>query len=186
MPSPTRSSCAWLIAAAAVVLLIGGCASAPRTELEKDRLHERAQAALEDFRSVDPTLSERLEDAYGYAIFPSVTKGGAGFGGAHGWGEAYEGGELVGYAELTQGSLGAQLGGQSYSELILFEDKATFQDFRHDSVEFAAQASAVAASKGAAAGADYERGVMVFTRTQSGLMFEASIGGQGFDFMPLD
>ena len=36
-----------------------------------------------------------LSMSYGYAVFPSIGKGGIGIGGAHGKGEVYVGGKLV-------------------------------------------------------------------------------------------
>ncbi|MEM6334656.1 MAG: YSC84-related protein [Planctomycetota bacterium] len=142
-------------------------------------------AAQQDFLDRDPTLQAFFDSAHGYAIFPEVTKGAAGIGAAHGQGEVYEQDTLVGHASVSQGSLGAQLGGQVYSQIVFFEDEATMRHFKRGNLEFAAQASAVAASAGAGANADYADGVAVFTTAARGLMFEASIGGQKFAFRPL-
>lgn len=145
-----------------------------------------ARAAVEAFRSEDPSLSEFFDNAAGYAVYPRVTKGGAGIGGAHGHGVLFEGGEPTGLTDLKQGTVGLQLGGQSYRQLVFFEDEGSLNDLKRGELEFSAQASAVAASKGAGADADYSNGVAVFTMRKGGLMFEASLGGQQFTFTPIE
>lgn len=111
-------------------------------------------------------------------------KGAIGVGGAAGNGAVWEQGSLVGSAKLKQVSVGFQFGGQAYREVIFFESKEALDRFKEDKFEFAAQASAVAVTAGASANARYNNGVMVFTQTKGGLMYEASIGGQKFDFDP--
>ncbi len=120
----------------------------------------------------------------GYAVFPTVSKGAIGVGGAIGSGVVFEKGKAIGKASLTQVTVGAQLGGQTYSEVIFFETPPAFTDFKKGTLALAAQASAVAASKDASANAKYENGVAVFTTGKGGLMFEASVGGQKFAFEP--
>ena len=176
-----------LIAAMTIIFLGGilsGCATAPKTEGAKSSLHQDVLAAVARFKEEDPGLTELFTDAHGYAVFPSVGKGAIGIGGAYGKGEMFEGGVMVGYCDLTQGTIGLQLGGQAYSELIFFEHKRSADSFKTGTLEFAAQASAVAVTAGASADADYEHGVAVFTMTKGGLMYEASIGGQKFSFVP--
>jgi lipid-binding SYLF domain-containing protein len=119
-------------------------------------------------------------------VFPSVKKGAAGIGAARGKGVLFEGGEAVGRSTLSQGTIGAQLGGQTYREIIFFQDGHDVEQFKGGDFEFSAQASAVAATKGAAANADYDEGVAVFTMARGGLMFEASVGGQKFTYRPFD
>jgi lipid-binding SYLF domain-containing protein len=115
-------------------------------------------------------------------VFPSVGKGAIGVGGAHGSGELIVGGKAIGKCTLTQVTVGFQLGGQSYSEVIFFEQQNTIEGFKNGDFSFAAQASAVAVTAGASANAAYRNGVAVFTRAKGGLMYEASIGGQKFSF----
>jgi lipid-binding SYLF domain-containing protein len=145
---------------------------------------KNANEALADFRKADPSMKAFFEKAQGYAVFPSVGKGAIGVGGAHGSGLVYEGGKPVGRTKLTQITIGLQLGGQSYREIIFFEDRATLDRFKGGNFEFSAQASAVAVKSGASADADFQGGVAVFTMAKGGLMFEASIGGQKFSFEP--
>lgn len=169
-----------------VAFLLAGCAAtAPPTQSEREQLHEEAQAAINGFVRRDPSLRDRFDNAYGYAIFPSIGKGGAFMGGgALGWGELYEEGELIGYVRLTQGTVGPQLGGQSYSQVIFFEHEHALRELVAGDLTFSAQVSAVAATRGASLDASYEEGVMVFTMSRGGLMAEASVGGQEFEFVP--
>lgn len=140
---------------------------------------------IERFRKLDPSMEAFFQSAYGYAVFPTVGKGGAGIGGAYGEGEVLEQNTPVGTATLTQVTVGFQLGGQSYSEIIFFRDKETLDDFRRGNFELGAQASAVAVTAGASADAAYDHGVAVFTATKAGLMYEATVAGQKFGFEPL-
>jgi lipid-binding SYLF domain-containing protein len=140
------------------------------------------QGTIAQFQKNDPGLKGWFSGAYGYAVFPSVGKGGAGIGGAYGKGEVYEQGKLVGYTSLSQATIGFQLGGQAYSEVIFFKDKAAFDRFTGGKFELSAQASAVAATAGASADANYRSGVAVFTMARGGLMYEASVGGQKFSY----
>ena len=108
-----------------------------------------------------------------------------GIGGAFGQGLVYRGGQHTGDSKLVQLSIGFQFGGQAYSELIFFKDKAAFERFTGDNFELSAQASAVAVTAGAAANVDYSDGIAIFTHIKGGLMYEASVGGQTFDYKPL-
>jgi lipid-binding SYLF domain-containing protein len=142
--------------------------------------------------------------SYGYALFPTIGKGGIGIGGAHGTGRVYQKGAYVGDTSMTQITVGLQLGGQAYSQIIFFEDKRAFDEFTSGNFEFGAQASAVAITAGAQAQAGtagtgagasggqhdaktsggYQKGMAVFTVAKGGLMYEASIGGQKFSYTP--
>ncbi|GHD22982.1 hypothetical protein GCM10007052_35140 [Halioglobus japonicus] len=147
-----------------------------------------------------------FSNSYGYALFPTIGKGGMGIGGAHGKGRVYAGGAHVGDTKMSQLSIGWQLGGQAYSQVIFFEDKRAFDDFTSGNFEFGAQATAVAitASAGAqastgggtqtsiAGGKDdastaslgYRKGMAVFTVAKGGLMYEAAIAGQKYSYTP--
>ncbi len=145
-----------------------------------------------------------FKKAYGYAVFPTIGKGGLGVGFAHGQGRVYAGGKYVGDTAMTQVTVGVQLGGQAYSQIIFFEDKRTFDEFTSGNFEFGAQATAVAITAGASASAgtagsavgasagrhdaktvgSYNKGMAIFTVAKGGLMYEASIGGQKFSYTP--
>jgi lipid-binding SYLF domain-containing protein len=145
---------------------------------------KKALAAIAEFKRADPSIDAFFKTAYGYAIFPEITKGAIGIGGAGGDGTVFEGGSSVGSSSMTQVTIGLQLGGQTYREAIFFRDKAALDNFKRGNFEVAAGASAVAVKSGASKAADYEHGVAIFTMAKGGLMFEASIGGQKFSFEP--
>ena len=168
-----------------LTVALTACETAPTTQSGKSELEAKAVATVSRFKATDPSMSKHFfSTAKAYAVFPTVGKGAVGVGGAYGKGVLYEGGVIVGYCDLSQGSIGFQLGGQTYSEIIFFEDDLAIQNFKSGTLEFAAQASAVAAASDAAANADYDHGVAVFTLASKGLMAEASIGGQGFSYQP--
>ena len=150
-------------------------------------LKAESQQAMSDFMKTDSTLKNSVSSSAGYAIFPNVGKGGLVVGGAHGKGLVFEKSNPspVGQATLTQASIGAQVGGQTFAQLILFETPAALNDFKSSKFEMSAEVSAVAAAEGAGAAAKYKQGVAVFTLPKKGLMASASIGGQKFKFEPL-
>ena len=152
-----------------------------------------------------PAVQPFFKNAYGYAVFPTVGKGGIGIGGAYGKGQVYRGGKVTGTTKLFKATIGFQLGGQAFSEIIFFQDKRAYDDFTGGEFEFDATASVVAitagaqakaGTEGATAGAsagpatgtqaetNYRKGMAVFVHTKGGLMYEAAIGGQKFSFKP--
>lgn len=145
---------------------------------------QKVAEAIAAFKNKDPGINTFFQKAYGYAVFPSVGKAGMGIGAAHGKGKVYRRGSYIGNASLSQLTIGFQLGGQVYSEIIFFKDKAALDDFIGGHFELGAQVSAVAATAGASADAGYSGGVAIFTIAKGGLMYEASIGGQKFKFRP--
>lgn len=165
-------------------IALAGCATAPSSEADRQSQDMEVQEAIREFKAADPGIARFFETAYGYAVFPSVGKGGIGVGGAYGKGQVFEQGRMIGWCDLSQATIGFQLGGQAYREVIFFAAKENLADFTSGDFEFSAQASAVALKAGAAANASYENGVAVFTLAKGGLMYEASIGGQKFDFVP--
>lgn len=152
---------------------------------DQEVANDKVAETIARFRNSDQTMKVFFEKAYGFAVFPTVGKGGLGIGAAYGKGEVYEQGTLVGRTSVTQLTIGFQLGGQAYSEIIFFKDKSTLEDFKGGNFELGAQASAVAATAGASADADYNNGVAIFTLAKGGLMYEASVGGQKFSFKPI-
>jgi lipid-binding SYLF domain-containing protein len=147
-------------------------------------LTKEAKTMLDEMIAASPGLKTYLNKSYGYAMFPKVTKAGLGIGGAGGKGVVYQGNKITGQANLSQGSVGLQAGGQQYSEVIFFENKAAYDNFINNKLKFDAQATAVALDKGASVDVAYKDGVAVFTQATGGLMFEASLGGQHFKFKP--
>ncbi len=158
------------------------------------------QATVTRFRDLG-NVSEMLAESYGYAVFPTIGKGGIGIGGAGGTGCVMAGGKRTGKVSMGQVTIGLQLGGQAYSQIILFKNADTYKEFTTGQFEFGADATAVALTYGAQAGAStkgasasagdtkgigaWKHGMAVFTLAKGGLMYEASIGGQKFNFKPL-
>lgn len=137
------------------------------------------------FKKSDKSLVKWFDSAHGYAVFPTVGKGGVVVGGASGDGRVYEKGVFIGTTRMTQVTVGAQIGGQSFSEVIFFETKDALERFKDEKFEMTAGLSAVAAAEGMSANAKYTQGVAVFTLAKKGLMAEAAVGGQKFKFTPI-
>ncbi len=152
-----------------------------------------------------PAVQPFFKSAYGYALFPTIGKGGMVVGAAYGEGRVYKEGTAVGKVVLSKVTVGLQLGGQAFSEIIFFQDKRAYDEFTTGSYEFDASASAVAitaaaqakaGTDGATAGASagpatgvqaetkYLKGMAVFIHTKAGLMAEMAVGGQKFEFTP--
>jgi lipid-binding SYLF domain-containing protein len=170
-----------LTAAIASALLVAPVGSARAGDPVKEALD-----TIEVFQKADPSISKFFDSAAGWVVFPTVGKGAVGIGGAHGSGVLFEGKQAIGKAKLTQVTIGLQLGGQAYSEIVFFQDAKAVGDFKDGEFALAAQVSAVAAAAGASANAKYQRGVAVFTVTKAGLMYEASVGGQKFSYKPFE
>lgn len=164
-----------------ILMVLAASLVAKERDKESDILD--ARAALEAFLDADTSLAAELEETAGYAVFEDVGKGGFIIGGSHGWGVVFDNtGNPIGSTELTQVTVGFQAGGQSFSELILFESRLALRNFQRGNFTMSAQATAVAASAGAAASAPYANGVKILTLVKGGLMYEASVGGQKFEY----
>ncbi len=151
-----------------------------------------------------PQSAAFFDNSYGYAVFPTIGKVGFFIGGAYGKGRVYERGRYSGDVEMTQGTIGLQLGGQAFSQIIFFQDQRAYDEFTSGNFEFGAQASAIvitaganaeASTKGTSASANlgkdkvkaegqYYKGMAVFSLAKGGLMYEATVGGQKFNFQP--
>ena len=149
---------------------------------DKNKLLNDANKARDEFVKTDALMKNLFDNSYGYVIFPNVGKGAIGVGGAAGNGIVYEQGNTVGKAKMKQVTVGFQFGGQAYREVIFFENKDALDQFKGGHFELSAQASAVAATKGASADVKYRHGIMIFTQEKGGLMYEASVGGQKFGY----
>ena len=147
-----------------------------------DKLELSVAQAIIKAKGKDPAFAKWFDSAYAYAVLPKIGKGGIGIGGAYGKGLVIRGNSTVGETSLSQVTIGFQLGGQVYSEYIMFRDKTAFDHFTRGNFEMGAQVSAVAVTLGASADANYDKGVAVFTIAEGGLMYEASVGGQKFKY----
>jgi len=162
--------------------LLIGCNAISQSTNKERKLVRDCSVAKTEFIATDKLMSSLFNNAYGYVIFPNVGKGGIGIGGAAGNGVVFERGKIIGKAKLTQVSIGFQFGGQSYREVIFFESADDLGRFKGNKIEFSAQASAVAVTEGISGNVKYKEGVMIFTQQKGGLMYEASIGGQKFNY----
>ena len=180
-----RLTLSWVLGAFCAFILTTGCQTAPKTAEEKADIKEDAAKAVARAEKVDPGFTPLINSAAGYASFPSVGKGGAGIGGAYGKGVLFEKGQPVGYCDIRQATIGAQIGGQDYTELVLFQTPEAVAKFKKGEYTFNAQVSAVALKSGASQNAKYSDGVAVFTLDESGLMAEAAVGGQRFTYQPI-
>jgi lipid-binding SYLF domain-containing protein len=151
----------------------------------KEKLISDSKEAKADFLKTDPSMDKLFNNSYGYVIFPKIGKGAIIIGGSGGNGVVYEKGKTIGTTKMAQLSVGAQIGGESYREIIFFEDKEALERLKENKVEFTGQISAVAAKSGASKNAKYADGVAVFTQDLSGLMAEAAVGGQKFTYKAL-
>ncbi|MEZ5502245.1 MAG: YSC84-related protein [Halioglobus sp.] len=143
----------------------------------------------------------------GYAVFPTIGKGGIGIGGAHGSGRVYKNGVVIGTSDMTQITIGFQLGGEAFSQIIFFENEAALNNFTSGNFEFSADASAVAITAGASATANtgggastgvsggkndattdslgFRKGMAIFTIAKGGLMYQVTLGGQKYSYDPI-
>ncbi|MCK5835994.1 MAG: lipid-binding SYLF domain-containing protein [Desulfobacula sp.] len=175
--------------------------AAPASQVFADE-YSQAISVFKNSLAVQPFF----DNSFGYAVFPTVGKGGIIVGAAFGNGQVYKQKKLSGKVSLSKITIGFQLGGQAFSEIIFLQDQRAYDEFTRGSFEFDASASAVAVtagaqakagSQGATAGAsagpatgvqaeiNYTKGVAVFVHTKGGLMYEAAIGGQKFEYTPL-
>jgi lipid-binding SYLF domain-containing protein len=181
------------IALAAVALAFMGGSALAATDAETVAAFKKAGESANYF-----------SHAYGYAVFPTIGKGGLGIGAAHGTGSVYQGGKRMGEVTMNQVSVGLQAGGQAYSEIIFFENKSSYDSFISGNFEFDAGASVIAIKANASASAGttgantaagtskgsqtdtsgYYKGMAVFTIAKGGLMYEATLAGQKFKYKP--
>jgi len=165
-----------LVPLAAALLLV-----APSTA----RAQDDVPPVIAKFKEKDPGMEKIFSDAVGYAVFPTVGKGAIGVGGARGKGWVYQGGAIVGKTTLTQVTIGLQLGGQAYSEIVFFQTRQALDNFKLGHLKLDAQASAIALTARASADLAYRNGVAIVTMAKGGLMYEASVGGQKFSYTPV-
>jgi len=176
------------------ICLLFGAAAHAETTLDE------CNATLTKFKELGD-VPKMMAESYGYAVLPTIGKGGIGIGGAAGSGCVFVKGNHTGSLTMRQVTIGWQLGGQAYSQIILFKNEDTYKEFTNGNFEFGADATAVALTYGASAGANtqgasatagdtkavgaWKRGMAIYTLAKGGLMYEASVGGQKYNFKPL-
>ena len=178
-----------LLVGAIAATSLGACASdakPPADPSSKGQLERVAEVedTISLFKEKDPELEELFARSAAYVVLPFIGEGGFIVGGAAGEGEAFVGGEYVGKVKVSEVSVGALVGGQTFSQLVFFEKPVHFERLRHGAYEFGSEVTAVAAHKGVAKNAVFEDGVVAFVLPRKGLMASASIGGQKLTFIP--
>ena len=148
------------------------------------KLQNEVKASIKTFVEKNPDLKAHFANAYAFAVYPKIAKGGLGIGGAGGHGLVFDDKTVIGGSKMSQATVGLQAGGQTYMEAIFFKDQAALDRFTKGKMKFSGQVSAVALKDGASADIAYQDGVAVFTKAIGGLMAEASVGGQGFKYTP--
>jgi lipid-binding SYLF domain-containing protein len=176
------------ISSAAVVamFMLVGCATAPSTPAARRGLVAESDATVASMTARDPSLQRVLDGSPGYAVFPNIGSGGAIVGAAYGRGVLFEHGRPAGFVELNQGSLGALIGGQSYSQIMVFENDAALGRIKSGNFDVGAEAQAVALSSGIADATQFEDGVAIFQLPKGGLMASAAVNGQKINFQSMD
>jgi len=174
------------IAAAFALCALAGPAAAqkkgPNPAADRQELSKNVTAMVAKYRKADPGIERFFKDSAGYVVFPKVGKVGFIVAAAHGDGEVFAKGKLVGTASISLGTIGLQAGIQEFSEIIFFQDAAALERFKQNKFEFSADVSAVIVTAGKSKSANYRDGVVVFTQPTGGAMAEMSVGGQKFSF----
>ena len=163
-------------------LFLGACASWDPNDITPIN---QAEDTADRFLGRDPTMQRFFDTCTGYVVFPTIGKGAWIIGGAHGTGVLFEKGKAVGMAAVTQLSVGLQIGGQSFSQIIFFGTDENLESFKASKFTFGANMSAVAANVGAAGQTKYNSGIATFLHVKGGLMAEASVSGQRFSYEAL-
>lgn len=161
------------------------CGGPPRTQVAQDAFVMQADATLEAMKADSESLANLVDSAYGYVVFPRISKGGLIIGGAHGNGVVYRRGQPIGLVELNQASIGAQLGGQSFSEVIVFQTAGDLEELLDGRFSLGANAAAVLLSQGGTAAVEFKDGVAVAVKTRGGLMLDLSVSGQVMNYRNL-
>jgi lipid-binding SYLF domain-containing protein len=168
----------------ALFVALSACATAPKSPSSRAELEHESLTTLSAMTARDPGLDAHLRSSAGYAVFPNIGKGGFIAGAAYGRGVLYEHGVKAGFIELNQASLGAQIGGQTFAELIVFQNPADVAKVKAGEYSISGNASAVALTAGAAAATQFQNGVAVFVMPHGGVMAEMSVSGQKLNFVP--
>lgn len=166
------------------MLMACGCKVEPQKPEGKAVLSSEVDEAIAVMKAKDKSIQKFFDKSYGYAVLPKIFKVALLAGGAYGKGEVYEQGAMVGYCDITQISGGLSVGSEFFREIIFFRDKKDLDKFKTDEYTFSAQVTGVAIVWGAAAKADYNAGMAVFIMTEAGVMVDASLGGQKFNYAP--
>lgn len=174
-----------MIGLVAAMLLFGNPASAAWEPDTGDKTQVKAARAIADFREQLPRTEHYFEEAYGFAILPSITRVGFGFGGAYGKGVVIEGDRAIGTTKFMQFTSGIQAGAKNFSMIVFFKDKEALDYFKTGALQFMGQAGLAFATIGVAGTPAYNDGVAIVTLTRLGLMGEFTYSGAKFKYKPV-
>jgi lipid-binding SYLF domain-containing protein len=166
------------------LVTLSGCGTSPSTPQQTAEINATAETNLQVLRNQDPSVGQAIDQAYAYAVLPEVGKGGVGVSGGGGKGVVYEQGKYWGVCQTQFGDVGLTLGGETYSELVLFRTKAAFDNFTNAGLKFDSAASATAIQAGVTVKPKFENDTALLTYNTKGLMLDASIGAQQFTAKP--
>lgn len=169
----------------ATVLCMSMTVFAQKDDKDKKIISD-AEAAKVEFIAMNKGLESQFDKATAYVVFPNVGKGAVIVGAASGHGAVYKDGKLVGLASMKQLDVGAQIGGEAYSEVIFFNSEEAFEKLKNNELELTSQVAAVAVEEGKSLNTKFSDGMAVYVMPKAGLMAEVSVGGQKFEFRPLD
>jgi lipid-binding SYLF domain-containing protein len=168
-----------------LLALIGGSANAEWVHDPANKKQVASASAIMQIKERIPRSQPFFEDAYGMAVFPSVTRVGFGFGGAVGKGFVIEGDTILGTTRFWQFTSGIQAGVRNFSMVVLFRDKEALDYYKQGKAQFMGQAGLAVANKGIAGTPAFNNGVAIFTVTRMGLMGEFTISGAKMTYRPL-
>ena len=189
-PRSPSTALSLLFLGAGVFFGLSGCGSVPTTaegmQTKRDEVVPVARQTLKTMKGQDPSIDDAMDGAYGFVVFPTVASGALILGGEGGDGVVFEGQDPWGLAKVAKGSIGAQIGGETYSELVILKTEAAFNKFTTGTFSFSAEVTATAVKAGAAKAAPVANGMIVLVATKGGLMASAAVGGQDFTCYPFD
>ena len=171
-----------------ISVLLLFCAALAQGEWQADPANKKQVASANAITQVKeriPRSQPFFDDAYGMAVYPSITRLGFGFGGAVGKGFVSEGDSIIGTTRFYQFTSGIQAGVRNFSMIVLFKDKEALEAFKLGKMQFLGQAGLAAGTKGIAGTPAFNDGVAIFTVTRLGLMGEFTVSGAKFSYRPM-
>lgn len=152
---------------------------------DNSKVEVKSARAIAAFRERAPRSEPYFDEAYAFAIFPSVTRAGFGFGGAYGKGIVVEAERTIGTTRYWQFTSGIQAGARNFSMIVFFKDRQALEYYQLGKTQFMGQAGIAIATVGIAGTPAYSDGVAVITLTRLGLMGEFTVSGAKFTYKPL-
>lgn len=164
----------------AAVMVLAAC-STPGVGATKNEINANVRSTLSTFDGTVAGGNELRSKAAGVLVFPDVVKGGIGIGAEYGQGALMVGGQIVDYYDIYAGSVGFQLGGQVRSQVILFMDRASLNNFRSgEGWEVGVDGSVAVVTVGVGGAIDsnsLKQPVLGFIFSNKGLMYNLTLEG---------